>query len=410
VKKRILFVDDEPNILDGLQRMLRPMRDGWEMSFVTSGPEALEYLGRAPFDVLVTDMRMPGMDGAQLLNIARERYSNLVRIVLSGHSDQELVLKSVRLAHQYLSKPCDSETLRTSVERACGLRDWLGSDTIKQVVGKIDSLPSLPSTYTEMLNLLDDADVTVSKVAAVVSRDVAMVVKVLQLVNSAFFGLRQHISNIGQAANLLGLDTLKTLILSTHIFSQFEESSLAELSIDRIWRHCLKVAIFAKEIAKSEVKDQMLIDDAFMAGMLHDIGKLILAANFREEYVSAREMAIADSLTIQEAEKTVLGAAHPEIGAYLVGLWGLPEPIVEAVAFHHNPNPCLATTLTPVIAVYAANAIENSQYFSTVDVTGDATIADLSVLAPFQDRIPLWREICSKITEGVDDDGQGSFC
>jgi putative nucleotidyltransferase with HDIG domain len=250
----------------------------------------------------------------------------------------------------------------------------------------------------------------VSKVAAVVSRDVAMVAKVLQLVNSAFFGLRQHVSNVGQALNLLVLDTIKTLVLSTHIFSQFEESSLTALSIDRIWRHCLKVAIFAKEIAKNEVKDQMLIDDAFMAGMLHDIGKLILAANFREEYVSAREMAIADSLTIQEAEKTVLGAAHPEIGAYLVGLWGLPEPIVEAVAFHHNPNPCLATTLTPVIAVYAANAIENSQYFPTVDVTGDATIADLSVLAPFQDRIPLWREICSKITEGVDDDGQDSFC
>ncbi|MEO7650489.1 MAG: response regulator, partial [Bryobacteraceae bacterium] len=104
--KQLLFVDDEPKVLEGLKRSLRPMREDWNMSFVTSGAEALQTLEQAPFDVIVSDMRMPVMDGAQLLNEVRQRFPQVVRIVLSGQSDKELIYQSIAATHQYLDKPC----------------------------------------------------------------------------------------------------------------------------------------------------------------------------------------------------------------------------------------------------------------------------------------------------------------
>jgi len=149
VKKRILFVDDEPNVLQGLQRMLRPLRDEWEMTFVSSGAEALQRLAQAPFDVIVSDMRMPNMDGAQLLTEVMQRHPEVIRIVLSGQANQEVVMKAVGPTHQYLAKPCDPESLKALVSQTSALRGLLTDATLKGLVASMKSLPSLPPASVE---------------------------------------------------------------------------------------------------------------------------------------------------------------------------------------------------------------------------------------------------------------------
>lgn len=199
--REILFVDDESNVLDGLRRMLRPMRRDWSMNFVDSGEAALEHISHEGCDVIVSDMRMPGMDGVELLGTVGQECPKAVRIALSGHAEMEMLLESVCAAHQYLAKPCDDETLKATIERACALRDLLSDERLTGLVTQLDSLPSLPTLYTEVTEELARSDSSLARAGEIIGKDVAMSAKVLQLVNSAFFGLRWPCRHSGPGGN-----------------------------------------------------------------------------------------------------------------------------------------------------------------------------------------------------------------
>ena len=221
--RKILFVDDESMVLDGLRRMLRSMRQEWDMTFVESGQMALDWLEKNNCDVIVSDMRMPGMDGAQLLGEVRQRHPHMIRLALSGHSEVEMLLESVRATHQFLAKPCDPEILRSTVERALGLMAMIEDDAIRMIIAQIDSLPSLPALYGEVMNEICTPEGSISKVGQIIEKDVAMTAKMLQIVNSAFFGLKRHVSSASQATTLLGVDIIRSLVLTTKIFSSFDQ-------------------------------------------------------------------------------------------------------------------------------------------------------------------------------------------
>ena len=210
---RILFVDDQQQVLDSLRDALRPQRHEWEMLFAASGAEALAELDRAPCDVVVSDMRMPGMDGATLLGHVEQSYPAAIRIVLSGSTEREVVMRAAAVAHRLLAKPCDVDELVRVVARSCALRAVTAkSDTGLQPIAA-SRLPAAPRLHRELTALLADGGATAGDAAAIITQDLAMSAKVLQVVNSAFFGLRRQITDVGQAAVLLGLGTLRALVL-----------------------------------------------------------------------------------------------------------------------------------------------------------------------------------------------------
>src|SRR6185436_737485 len=261
-------VDDEALVLQGLQRMLRPWRDEWEMEFVDSGAKALERMAQVTFDVVVSDMRMPGMNGAELLAEVMQRHPKTVRLILSGHADKDLILKCVGSTHQYLAKPCDAEALKATVLRAGSVENALRDEKLKALVAQMDNLPSIPSLYVQMVEALQSSEVTLEEVGAIIAKDMAMTAKILKLVNSAFFGLRRQISSAAEAVNYLGLDTIRSLVLSINAFSQFESLPLGRFSIEALWTHSLNTAALAKAIGQAEC-DPKLADESFIAGMLH---------------------------------------------------------------------------------------------------------------------------------------------
>ena len=398
--RRILFVDDEPNVLEGLRRMLRPMRHEWDMEFTGGGQQALDLLAQRPFDVVVSDMRMPGMDGAELLSRTQKQFPRTVRIVLSGHSDREMILRSLGATHQYLAKPCDAEILKNTVTRACALRDLLADETLKSLIARMETLPSLPSLYIQVVQELESEDASIHKIGEIISKDVGMTAKILQLVNSAFFGLRRHISSPAQAVSMLGIETVKALVLSVQVFARFDQSKVTGFSIESLLRHSTTCGLCSRMIAAQEVSDKKIVDDALMAGMLHDAGKVVLAANVPESLSQAYVIAGKKKIARHEAEYEVLGTTHAEVGAYLLGLWGLPDPIVEALAFHHSPSRCLSQVFGPLTAVHVANVLE---YEETPPPDGiiapsfdDQYLRELALV----DRIPVWRksrqEACQK--------------
>ena len=400
--KRILFVDDEPNVLAGLQRSLHSMRNEWIMKFAASGQEALEAMAREPFDVLVTDMRMPGMGGAQLLDQVREKFPQTVRMVLSGQCDRETILTCVEPTHQYLSKPCEPEQLKTKIAQAFALRDLLENPTLQKVVARLKGIPSLPAVYQQIMEELRSREPSPAKVGKLIAQDMGMTAKTLQLVNSAFFGLRCHVSNPIQAANLLGLDTVRALVLSTHIFSQIESGLLEEIDGSQLWNHSIAVSGFAKAIANAEHARQQVVDDSLTAGLLHDTGKLILACAFSAEYKSILDLATTRNIGICAAEREVLGCSHAEIGGYLLGIWGLPQSIVEAVAWHHRPSDSPVTGFSALLAVHAACVYDVQLRPSRLQARA---VMDQGYLARvgLEDHAQLWQKTCEQMSEKGDE-------
>jgi len=361
VKKRILFVDDESLVLEGLQRMLRPMRAEWEMVFIDSGAKALQLMGQASFDVVISDMRMPGMNGAEFLAEVLKRFPKTVRLILSGHADRDLVLKCVGSTHQCLSKPCRPEELKAAITRAGDLEQSLRDENLRLFISRMDRLPSMPSLYVQIVEKLHDPNTGVDDIGEIVAKDMSMTAKILKLVNSAFFGLGRQISSPAEAVSYLGVDTIKSLVLSIHAFSQFATTKVGSFPIESLWAHSQNTAGLAKEIARIEEADHKLLDEAFVAGLLHDAGKLVLVSNFPAQYNEVLQTARGGSLALLAAEERTFGANHAEVGGYLLGLWGLPVPVVEAIALHHRPGRCPHLALSPLTAVHAANALVNAR-------------------------------------------------
>jgi HD-like signal output (HDOD) protein/CheY-like chemotaxis protein len=398
-KKRLLFVDDEPKVLDGIRRMLHSMHLEWDISCAGSGQEALDAAAAEPFDVIVSDMRMPGMDGSALLNELRKRYPQTARIALSGQTKKEDILRAVGPVNQFLSKPCDAETLTSTISQALALRDLLADDRLRGLLSQMDAMPVLPSLYDELLEELESPDASLKVVERIVSQDIGMSAKILQLVNSAFFGVRQHVASPGQAVALLGLDTVKSLVLSINVFSQFEGTRVKGFSLDALWRHSMNVAGFAKTIATAEKAGCKTADHAFIAGLLHDVGKLAFAAKLPAEYAETLALAMSHGTTLHEAERTTLQATHAELGAYLLGLWGFSDPIVEALVFHHEAAKCPVREFGTLTAVHVANVLEHET--STEGGTRAASRLDEAYVTDLglAERLSDWKKVCREILE-----------
>lgn len=357
MKRRILFVDDEPDILHGLKRLLRPFRNEYDMEFVDSGRKALELLSESDFDVIVSDLRMPGMDGSELLNRVQQEHPNVVRLILSGQADRETVMNCVEATHQYLSKPCDSELLKSTITRACALRDLLSDEELTRVVSGVQKLPSLPAIYNQVMQELRDPDASLNAIGILIEQDVAMSAKILKLVNSSFFGMRREVASPSQAASLLGVDLVKSLVLSVGVFSEFDDKAFPGFSLEELMQHSLRVADLAKRIAVSETDDRHMHNEAYLAGLMHGVGKLVLAGSFPDQFREVIETSVSEGMSTAEAELQILGVTHAQIGAYLLGLWGLSDEIVEAVAFHHEPSTCPVPEFRPLAAVHIANCL-----------------------------------------------------
>jgi putative nucleotidyltransferase with HDIG domain len=330
---KVLFVDDEPRILTALQILLRRNREQWNMAFEEGGQAALARLQAEHFDVIVSDMRMPGIDGAALLKAVRDNYPHMLRIVLSAYTELEFVLRVVPVSHQFLTKPCEVAVLENAINGACAMQQMIPEEGIRKMVGRINRLASLPSVHSALIAALEAPEATATGVAQVLNQDMAMCAKLLQLVNSSFFQIARRIISIEEAVIYLGFNMVKSLVLSLEVF-QIDKPKLDGFSIDALQRHSLLTANIAAEL----LQDKESSEDAFMAGLLHDIGKLIFAQEYPDHVERLRAQMRTHERPEYCLERDIAGVTHAEVGAYLLGLWGLPDSIVRAVANHHMPS------------------------------------------------------------------------
>lgn len=331
---KVLFVDDEQNVLQGLRRMMRVVRKDWDMAFAGGGAEALERMAAAPVDVLISDMRMPGMDGAALIAETAKRHPFSLRMVLSGQCEQDATFRLVGTSHQFHCKPCDSERLIAAVRRSVALRDALRDETAQGLVMAAPALPSPPTLRARLDRLLAAGEPPIEPIAELAAADIGLAAKCLQLANSGYFGIGAKVAKPAQAIQLLGSERLGRLIVDYDMIRcQAPDGSQAG-AVERIWRRAPACARLARAIAEAEGLAPAAVETAGTAGLLHDAGALLLAANDREP-----------------------GEQAAAVGAFLAGLWGLPEAIVDAIGLHRAPGRDGSSPFDAATAVHAARAL-----------------------------------------------------
>ncbi|MEN6356466.1 MAG: response regulator [Armatimonadota bacterium] len=391
---RILFVDDDPCVLQGLERLLHNMRNEWEMHFVQSAKEGLDLVSQSDYDVVVSDIQMPEMDGIQFLSELKIHHPRIVRIALSGHAERRAIIKSLGYTHRFLSKPCEPDTLKSTVTTACALRDLLDSEHLREVVTGMDVLPSSSIISQELNKELEKPEPSIARIGATIEKDPAITAKILQMSNSAFFGVRQRVSDAAQAVSILGIDSIKMLLSITEVFSSFASKKTNAVDIEQIYEHSLRVGSLVRVLLKAERFDVQATEETIASGLLHDIGKLVLAWKSPDDYHKAMNIAKSDDCHSYSAEKAVFNATHAEVGAYLLGLWGLPETIVEIIAFHHKLDNSGATTFNPLIAVHFADAYDHAANGHNLE-----NYLDMEYLMNIglTERIPQWRDSCDEL-------------
>ncbi len=396
---RLLLVDDEPLVLQGLQRTLRCMSKEWHMEFACGGKETLARMAAAPFDVIITDARMPEVDGTKLLREVQKLYPDTIRMVLSGQSSRRALFEFIGLCHQYLSKPCDAADLKAKITSAVRLRQLLTNPAVKSAVSGLCCVPSLPALYQEITKELENSEPSLARVAEIISKDAGMTVKILQLTNSALLGIRFPVSDPLQAVSLLGLELIRALVISIHIFAPFEKVELEELEIAQLWKHLLATAKLSRAIAQAERAPKQILDDSFTAGLLHCLGKLALASTMPGVYREILQEAKAGK-SLTQAERGRLNCSHAEIGAYLAGIWGLPNPIVEAIAWHHAPQASGGDSFSPLVAVYAAERLIDGgplTHFPDGEKLDEEFLRNLGL----PDRGPVWRPLYEEVAQAM---------
>ncbi len=388
---RVLFVDDEPHVLESLQDALRSRRNEWQVTCAGSAVEAWARLETSPFDVVVSDVRMPTIDGLAFLGEVKQRWPHLIRIVLSGHTDAAAARKLLRVAHQFLSKPCAGPALQEALDRAGRVRQLIADEAVRAMVGRIDRLPARPRVYGELMGALSRANVSVAEISGLLEREPALSAKLLQIVNSSFFRLARRITRVEDAVIHLGLEQIKNLALSAEIFQCGDRlTPRSGLDADAIARHSLLTARIAERLFGKESFGA----DAFLAGLVHEIGLLVLGLELPDQLAEAVRTATGTGISFAAAQKRQLGVTDAEVGGYLLGLWGLPYAILEAVLWHHGPGDSAPATgsfgLTG--ALHVANALAG-EFAAAVPAMRGPAVLDLDYLARVgvASRIDDWR-------------------
>ena len=358
----LLFADPDKHVHSGHRRMIKALKPDWTMFFADTAREAMNIIALYRPDVIVSELDMTLEDGSDLLKAVQMAYPEIIRIVLSGEPDgeSEVVLRATQSAHRFLAKPCQGEVLIGHIEKAGRLRKLLHSKDLLEIIGGIPYLPSLPNLYHELVRAIESPAVSLAEIGDIIAKDVSMTGRILHLVNSAFFGLPRKVSSPQTAVVMLGLNVIKSLVCYVKLFFAAPDIITPGLSLDRLWVHSSLTARLSKEIATSLGAPPNIQEDAFLAGMLHDVGKLLLLDHPRYYKKLLQTISDESEQTFTAAEYKLFNTSHAEIGAYLLGLWGLPDPVVEAVACHHRPS-LLQFECSPVLmGTCIANALLTS--------------------------------------------------
>lgn len=392
-KKRILFVDDDKSVISELRRIFHSKKLEWKIEFVSNASDALSAMRKKHYDIIISGLLTSGMNGVVLLEKIRSKYPDTIRFMLAGCGNKNLIDKAVRCVHQFISKPCSADALEQMIERSFELRERLHTEKMRAVLSNIRSLPVIPAAYQQVIESLMEPGVSQRQIGRAIAKDPGMSAKLLQVVNSAFYGLNNRITDTIHAVRFLGLKTVEGFILADGIFSKMSQQTVRRFGINGLQEHCIRVGALARRICSSIGMTEEDIDVANMAGIMHDTGTIIMISEFPDQFAESIEISRAVQRPLWEIESELIGLTHSEIGGCLMELWGLPDVIIEATTYHHDPDRCLQSEFCVLSAVYIADVLDH-HFCSGIGggVGGEMNMNYLDKIG-VADKLPGWTEM-----------------
>ncbi len=399
--KRIFFVDDEQRVVDGLPRMLRPMREEWEMAFFSSGAAALEAMDALQPDIVVSDMRMPGMNGAEFLGEVRRRHPGTVRLILSGQCDRAAVLDAAGPAHQFLSKPCSAETLRNTVARIFEVREQLASPQIRTAVSQLEALPISANHLGALVEVLAQPTPSEADLIKIVNQDLALFSKCLQLVSSGFLGSQLGVIRPAEVVAALGADALRNLVLEKRIFPTLPPGPPLEAAASLFEKVSQATAETARRIAAEQDADEPTERLAEIGGRLARVGVAVLAVIDPAKYVQIWRLGVSRRMSKMDLEMRFYGVHRADVGAYLLGLWGVPSQLVDIVRNTPWPRRAKEHAFSALTAVHAACFFVEEAASELLQPNHSLDLPYLEDIGAIS-RLDRWRAIARDVVEELE--------
>lgn len=369
---RIMFVDDEVLLLNGFKRLL--FKKKWTLYFASSGQKALEILQEHSVDFIVSDMRMPGMSGGELLERVYQLHPETVRIILSGQSDEQASIKASEFAHQWFTKPCDPQELEKTLIGIDKIRQLFPNEEILKDIGHIKTLPSPPKIFLQLKAILDNDTVDMEEISSVILKDPGLVAKLLQVTNSAFFAQTKAVETLKEAITRVGTDLVIGTILAIELYENLQNIPVDFIEIQQ--SHCLATAKLASSFVEQEYKDQTIL-----VGLLHNIGKLIMLLISPKIIDVYNDKSITPEME-RDYEKDKLKVEQAQLAGYLMHLWHFDYSLIKNILLHNKPNALIKMEFGPATAVYIADKLINNE-----DI-------DISLIAHFklEEKLITWQK------------------
>ena len=389
--RRVLFVDDDPET----RRVYGHLQDYWPQGFEThtaeSTSEALHLMGQGRFDVVVSDLNMPDRPGLDFLKEITELHPSVARIVVSGHADHLKAAEALNVAHRYFSKPLNLDVLGALLKQLCQYHYLLHTERIQRMIFSTGALPVLPATWGKLAELLNSPEADINDIAAIVEEDPGLTSKLLHTVNSAYFGMPRKVVSPAEAIQIVGLELLRGLMMGMKVFEFYQSRPLVRSVFSNIWEHSLRTATGARKIAATEHQTLEACNLAFTAGLLHDVGKLVLAANAERDYRVVLDLSNKSAVPLEAAELGIFGCTHADIGAFLFALWGFPDAVIQAVANHHRLEGI--KNFTPALAIHVAQCLQ------PLSRQRDRLDTRLLQKLELEERMPVWEAVLNASLE-----------
>ncbi|WP_320169154.1 response regulator [Maridesulfovibrio sp.] len=396
--KNILFVDEDKAQLQLLEKLIEPLQKRWKVCFASNAEEVMDQLMTRPFDIVATELHMEGFADGELLHEIKSRQPGSIRFITSAEVQAENFLQYINSAHQFISKPYVPSEFLSKIKKSMRLKNIFLNERAAKAIASIDELPSLPDLYFRLEKALRKEDVFIGELGRIIGEDMSMSAGLLKIVNSPVFGLFSKVTNPEQAVTLLGLDALKGIVMGLSMFNSADLKGL-DFSIAELGEHCQYTGLLGRAIVRSEDACNELCENTFLAGFLHDIGKLVLATSYPDEYRMILGLVREDAVSIQDAEKDILGFTHAEVGAYLLAIWGFNEDVVEAVYCHHDLSKLGSTDLSPAVAVHVANTFDHELRFPCQKCAPHLLDARWLEIHGFSPSLVGWLSVCAEHLE-----------
>ena len=383
----VLFVDDEPLMRELYRNLSRELGPDYRVQTVAGGTDALKILAAEPVDIIVSDLAMPEMPGGEFLTSVERLYPEIMRVVISGVADELAVARCLMYGHRYFQKPLDIKEIANVVRRISRHQKVIRSAKVKKIVGRSNVLPTPPETYLRLTELLQDPDSPLDEASRIIESDPGLTTKLLQVVNSAAFGYGSKLTTVEDAVQIAGVEVVRSLLLVIQARNFGEKRLRNKQLLASFWKHSLDTGARCRTLARAEQLSTTEQANCFTAGLLHDIGKLVLAANEEKEYAELVTASVREKVPVYKKELALYEATHADIGAYLLGLWGLPDAIVHCVDRHHSLATETGSDFTPLLCVHLAqNLVPIGERVAELD---EKFLAQAGLAS----RVPEWEEV-----------------